>query len=149
MLLEFLKKTLIFHCNFKHFASKVSISLEVFAKSIKNHRVFEGHFSKCTCFLSRGTPGNRAQGRPHERVFYYMDIRTLMLDAYLGNKILPCRWWQRPHRECIVQDLLSILSCSKSSMFACRRRCAICPRLTMTKLCQTPRNRIRSGRGQK
>ena len=31
-------------------------------------------------------PGNRGGGRPHERVFFHMCIRTLMLDAYSGNE---------------------------------------------------------------
>ena len=57
-------KTLILHETVSTKPPKVAIPLDVFVESIKNHCVFEGHFSKSIVFTSIRKGGHTLRGDP-------------------------------------------------------------------------------------
>ena len=91
-MMKMYKKTLIIAETVSHLDEKVVIWLDVFVKSIKNHEVFDGHFSKSMCF-SAGEP--RAMGRnlvrPNEYSIH-MEVRTLYARR-MFREIQYCMGW--------------------------------------------------------
>ena len=81
------------------------ILVDVFVKSVKNHWVYDGPFSKSMCFFSRGTP--RATQRNTDatwRVLYHIVVRTLYARRMFREYV---RSWESLFLFCVVSLYLT------------------------------------------
>ncbi len=74
-----------------------SLCFYLFSTKTKNNMLLIAFLQKNTCFIDRGTPANRVELRPHERVLFHMECRTLYARRTFREKLK--KWGQRHGRS--------------------------------------------------